>query len=102
MPWMYILQCSDESYYVGSTWSLEKRVWIHNQGRGANYTARRLPVRLVYSEEYDCIADAFAREKQVQGWGRAKREALIKGEFDSLPNLSKSRTDNSPRNSPAG
>ena len=89
MPWMYILQCVDGSYYVGSTWNLEKRLWQHNQGKGAKYTARRRPVELVYSEEYDSIADAFEREKQVQNWSGAKREALIRGEYDTLPGLAR-------------
>ena len=89
MPYMYILQCADDSYYVGSTWNLEKRLWQHNEGLGAKYTARRLPVKLVYSEEYTSIADAYQREKQVQNWSRAKREALIRGDYDALPELSR-------------
>ena len=86
---MYILQCADDSYYVGSTWNLEKRLWQHNQGLGAKYTARRLPVKLVYSEEFDFIADAYQREKQVQNWSRAKRQALIRGDYDALPGLAR-------------
>ena len=93
MPWMYILQCADGSYYVGSTWNLEKRLWEHNQGLGAKYTARRLPVELVYAQEFDSIAEAYYREKQVQGWSRAKREALIQGDYDALPELSRSKSD---------
>lgn len=89
MPWMYILQCSDGSYYVGSTRDLDRRVWEHNQGTGAKYTARRRPVKLMYSEEYDSVAEAYAREQQVQGWGRAKREALIRGDFGALPGLAR-------------
>ena len=89
MPWMYILQCADGSYYVGSTWNLKKRIWEHNQGLGAKYTSRRLPVKLVFSEEFKSIADAYRREKQVQGWSRAKREALIRGDFDALPALAR-------------
>ena len=89
MPYMYILQCADDSYYVGSTWNLEKRLWQHNEGLGAKYTARRLPVKLVYSEEYTSIADAYQREKQVQNWSRAKRQALIQGDYDALPELSR-------------
>ena len=89
MPYMYILQCADDSYYVGSTWNLEKRLWQHNQGLGAKYTARRLPVKLVYSEEFDFIADAYQREKQVQNWSRAKRQALIRGDYDALPGLAR-------------
>ena len=88
MAWMYILQCADGSYYVGSTVDMEKRLAQHQAGDGAKYTARRLPVRLVFAEEFERVDDAFAREKQVQGWGRAKREALIQGEFEALPRLS--------------
>ncbi len=82
---MYILECSDGSYYVGSTKDLEQRLFEHQEGSGANYTSKRLPVQLVYCEEYERIGDAFHREKQVQGWRRAKREALINGQAKELP-----------------
>jgi putative endonuclease len=87
MAWMYILECCDGSYYVGSTRNLKQRIIEHQTGSGANYTSRRLPVQLVYCEEYDRIDDAFHREKQVQGWRRAKREALINGSPELLPCL---------------
>lgn len=93
MPYMYILECSDGSYYVGSTWLLERRVWEHNHGGGARYTATRGPVRLVYYEEYERVADAYGREKQVQNWSRAKRRALIDGRLKDLPGLSRSVSD---------
>ena len=89
MAWMYILRCSDGSYYVGSTVGLERRLWQHNQGIGAKYTARRRPVELVHAEEFPTIAEAYAREKQVQAWGRAKREALIRDDYDALPDLAR-------------
>ena len=91
MPWMYILECADGSYYVGSTKDLERRISEHQEGLGAKYTSRRLPVKLVYGEEYERVADAYYREKQVQGWTRAKREALIKGEYETLPALAKKK-----------
>ena len=87
--YMYILQCSDNTYYVGSTKNLTLRIEEHNHGEGAEYTKHRLPVKLVYYEECFNIKDAFLREKQVQGWSRKKREALIKGEYNKLPELSK-------------
>ena len=87
--YMYILECSDGSYYTGSTTDIEKRLAEHQAGEGANYTRTRLPVKLVYWEEYDRVDDAYFREKQVQGWSRRKKEALIKGEFHKLPQLSK-------------
>ena len=85
---MYILECSDGSYYTGSTKDIEKRLQEHQDGVGANHTKRRLPVILVYYEKYDRIDTAFYREKQVQGWSRAKKEALIIGEIESLHGLS--------------
>jgi putative endonuclease len=66
MAWMYILECSDGTYYVGSTKDLDFRFSEHQAGKGAQYTSRRLPVKLVYSEEYERVTDAYAREKQVQ------------------------------------
>ena len=95
MAWMYILECCDGSYYVGSTKDLERRLSEHKDGLGANYTSKRLPVKLVYYEEYERIADAFYREKQVQGWRRAKREALINGNLELLPALAKKVFDKS-------
>ena len=89
---MYILECSDKSYYVGSTKYLELRLLQHQSGEGANHTKKRLPVKLVYFEEYDHVAKAFYREKQVQGWSRKKKEALIARQYDKLPALSKNYT----------
>ncbi len=86
---MYILRCFDNSYYVGSTKDLERRLRQHQEGKGAMYTARRLPVELLYYEEYSRIDEAFYREKQVQGWSRKKREALMHGEAYLLPKLAK-------------
>jgi putative endonuclease len=95
MAWMYILECADGSYYVGSTKNLERRISEHQQGLGAKHTSGRLPVKLVYGEEYDHVADAYAREKQVQGWRRAKREALINGPPGLLHALAKKIFDRS-------
>ena len=82
--YMYILECSDGSYYTGSTKDLEIRLAQHQAGEGANHTKKRLPVKLVYYEEYQRIDDAFYREKQVQGWSRKKKEAMINGMTDEL------------------
>ncbi len=95
MAWMYILECCDGSYYVGSTKDLKRRLAQHQDGIGANYTSKRLPVELVYYEEYDRVDEAFYREKQVQGWRRAKREALINGQPELLPALAKKIFDKS-------
>lgn len=90
---MYILRCVDDSYYVGSTRNLEARLHQHNAGLGAAYTRRRLPVELVYAAEFANVAEAFAAEKRVQKWSRAKREALIRGDFDALKAAAKKRFD---------
>ena len=87
MAWTYILRCADDTYYVGSTIDLERRLSEHNLGLGAVYTRKRRPVALVWSAEYELVEEAFAFEKQVQGWGRRKREALISGELGVLPIL---------------
>jgi putative endonuclease len=84
MAHMYILECEDASYYTGSTTDLERRVEQHQRGEGARHTAKRLPVKLVYCEFFDRVADAFAREKQVQGWTHNKKEALIAGDTNLL------------------
>ena len=84
---MYILKCADGSYYTGSTKNLELRYKQHQLGEGANHTKKRLPVKLVYYEEYARIDDAFYREKQVQGWSRNKKEALIRDDSAALPKL---------------
>ncbi|WP_431797479.1 GIY-YIG nuclease family protein [Microbacterium kunmingense] len=89
MAYMYILECSDRSTYVGSTRDLNRRLIQHNEGMGALYTRARLPVRLLYFEEFQNVGDAFRREKQVQTWGRAKRLALVHGRLEELNRLSR-------------
>ena len=85
--YMYILLCSDGSYYTGSTKNLYRRLAQHQSGEGANHTKKRLPVKLVYLEIYSRIDHAFYREKQVQKWRREKKEALIYGHHARLPEL---------------
>ena len=85
--WMYILECADGSYYTGSTNNLELRLAQHQAGEGANHTKKHLPVKLVYFEEHERLDQAFYREKQVQGWSRKKKEALIDGMPQKLHNL---------------
>jgi len=91
--YMYILECENGTYYTGSTIDIEMRVKQHQMGNGANYTRKHLPVKLVYCHEFDNIEQAYKREKQVQGWSRAKKEALINGEHFLLPDLSQSFTE---------
>lgn len=86
---MYILECCDGTYYTGSTVDLDVRLAEHNIGFGANYTKKRLPVKLIYFEEFQFIHEAFYREKQIQNWSHSKKEALVKGEKEKLIELSK-------------
>lgn len=98
--YMYILLCADGSYYVGSTINLERRIRQHQNGEGANFTRTHLPVKLVYYEEFDRIDEAFHREKQVQGWNRKKKEALINGQLNNLHELSECRNKSHFKNKP--
>ncbi|MEM7161695.1 MAG: GIY-YIG nuclease family protein [Bacteroidota bacterium] len=88
MAHMYILLCSNESYYTGSTKNIELRLAQHFSGAGANHTRKYPPVKLVYYEHFDRVEDAFYREKQIQKWSRAKKEALIKNLNEDLKDLS--------------
>ena len=87
--YMYILLCNDGSYYTGSTNDLERRMEEHFSGQGSNHTKKHPPVKLLYYEEFQRIDEAFYREKQVQGWSRKKKEALINGQYEKLPELAK-------------
>ncbi len=87
--YMYILECADGSYYTGSTKHLELRVQQHQAGEGAKHTAKHLPVKLVYYEEYNRIDHAFCREQQIKKWNRKKKEALINGDVSLLFELAK-------------
>ena len=98
--YMYILLCSNGMYYTGSTKNLNRRLAQHQNGEGANFTRKHLPVELVYYEEFDRIDKAFYREKQVQGWSRKKKEALINGEFNKLHKLAECTNETHFRNSP--
>ena len=91
--YVYILLCSDGSYYTGSTNNLELRLQQHFSGEGSNYTQKHRPIKLLYFEEFSEMSEAFYREKQIQGWSRKKKEALIKEKFEKLPDLSKNKNE---------
>ena len=93
--YIYILKCADDSYCTGSTKDMEKRLWQHQNGEGANHTKKRLPVELVYVEVCSRIDEAFSREKQIQGWSRKKKEALMRQNFELLRSLSLSKGNHS-------
>jgi tRNA/rRNA methyltransferase len=86
---VYILRCSDGSYYVGHTEDVEKRLVEHQRGMLSAYTRKRRPVKLVFAEEFTERNDAFERERQLKGWSRAKKEALIKGNWVRLQVLAR-------------
>jgi putative endonuclease len=90
--YVYIVRCADDSYYTGVTNDAERRVYEHNDGLDPDcYTFTRRPVELVYIEECIDPMEAIRREKQLKGWSRAKKEALICGDWESLKELSKNR-----------
>jgi putative endonuclease len=89
---VYMVRCSDGSYYTGTARSgLEQRINEHNVGRYDGYTASRRPVALVFSQWFEQVTEAIAAERQLKGWSRAKKEALIRGDFEALRTLSKRR-----------
>ena len=90
--YLYILRCADGRYYTGTArGGLERRIAEHDAGVFGGYTATRRPVMLVFSQRFDRIEDAIVAERQVKGWSRAKKEALIRGAFDALPQLAQRR-----------
>lgn len=88
---VYILKCSDDSYYAGVTNNLEKRINEHQSGLIKGYTSSRLPVKLVFSEKFSDINHTIRFEKQIKGWNRKKKEALINRNFDLLVTLSNTK-----------
>lgn len=90
--YVYILKCSDKTYYTGITSNLEKRVFEHQQGKHQeSYTYKRRPVELVFYAEFSDVGFAIDTEKQIKKWSRAKKEALINSEYEKLPNLAKKK-----------
>jgi putative endonuclease len=90
---VYMLRCADGSFYVGSATGddLTRRIAEHQTGAYPGYTSTRRPVSLVWSEHFTRITDAIAVERKVKGWSRAKKEALIKGDWGAIEQLSKRR-----------
>jgi predicted GIY-YIG superfamily endonuclease len=88
--YLYILRCADGSYYVGTTRSnLEQPVAERKAGTFIGYTSLRRPVTLVFYELFDRIEDAMTAERQIKGWRREKKEALIRGDYGALPSLAR-------------
>jgi len=93
--YFYILECSNGELYSGSTIDLAYRFLQHQNGEGANFTWKHLPVKLVYLEIFETIELAFKREQQIHGWSRKKKEALIQNNIKMLKKLSECRNDSS-------
>ena len=92
MPfWTYMLYCGDRSFYVGHADDLEKRMAEHEQGGASDYTSRRLPVKLVWSQEFGTRAEALEAERQIKGWNRTKKLALIRGDWALISSLARRR-----------
>jgi predicted GIY-YIG superfamily endonuclease len=89
--WVYMLQCSDGSYYVGHTDDLERRIAEHQSGAIPGYTSERRPVKLVYAADMVTRDEAQASELRIKGWTRAKKEALIRGDWTKIKALSRGR-----------
>ena len=91
MPWLYILKCSDHSYYTGTTGDLEKRLSEHETGIVGAYPYDKRPVEYVFSEEFSSWPEAIAKEIQIKKWSRKKKEALIVSDWEKLRSLAKGR-----------
>ena len=87
----YLLRCNDGSYYVGHTDDLEQRMAQHTAGALGGYTAKRLPVKLLWSDTFQTRDDAFAAERKLKGWSRAKKEALVAGDWERVSELARCR-----------
>lgn len=93
--YVYILKCSDGTYYTGITSNLEQRLTDHQAGRNRDsYTYSRRPVVLKYYAEFTDVSRAIQTEKQIKKWSNIKKKALIQGEFDNLTDLAKKKFDN--------
>ena len=90
--WVYLLRCADGSYYTGHTDDLDKRIGEHPTGVCGGYTATRLPVNLVYSQECATRIESLSAERQIKGWSRAKKGALIRGDWEEVSRLAKNKS----------
>ena len=90
--WVYILECSDGGYYTGHTDDLEARIAAHHQGTFKGYTSKRRPVKLMFYTDFPTRDEAFASERQIKGWSRRKKQALISKDWDLLIEYSKTNT----------
>ncbi|MBK8815618.1 MAG: GIY-YIG nuclease family protein [Methylococcaceae bacterium] len=100
MFWVYILKCSDGSYYTGHTDNLEMRIAQHQAGECPGYTATRLPAELVWTQEFNSREEALAAERQIKGWGRKKKEAMMRGDWAEVSRLAQIKSAHGSTSSP--
>ncbi|MCI4589303.1 GIY-YIG nuclease family protein [Sphingobium sp. BYY-5] len=91
--WTYMLHCADRSFYVGHTDNLEQRIGQHDQGGIPGYTQTRLPIKLVWSQSFDMRMEALEAERQIKGWSRAKKLALIREDWTLISSLARSHKE---------
>jgi len=92
MFWVYILRCADGSYYTGHTDNIEGRIGLHQSGECDGYTASRRPVELAWSQECSTREEALAAERQIKGWNRQKKEAMMRGDWGEVSRLAAGKT----------
>ncbi len=92
MFWVYILRCADGSYYTGHTDNLEQRIGQHQEGMSDGYTASRRPVELLWSQEIATREEALSAERQIKGWSRKKKEAMMRGDWLEVSRLARSKS----------
>ncbi|NOT10829.1 MAG: GIY-YIG nuclease family protein [Methylococcaceae bacterium] len=92
MFWVYILRCADGSYYTGHTDDLERRMAQYQAGECTGYTAKRLPVEFVWSQETVTREEALSAERQIKGWSRNKKEAMMRGDWEVVSRLAQSQS----------
>lgn len=85
--YVYILRCSDSSYYTGHTDNLEKRMAEHQSGECGGYTSTRLPVQLLWSQDCATRLEALSAEQQIKGWSRKKKEAMMRGDWKTVQQI---------------
>ncbi len=91
MFWVYILRCADGSYYTGHTDNIERRLASHQSGEIPGYTSTRLPVELMFNQATATREEALFAERQIKGWSRAKKEAMMRGDWQTVVKLAKSK-----------
>ena len=89
--WLYILECSDGSFYIGHTDNLDLRLAQHDAGQAGSYTASRSPLKLIHSETFDSRYEALAMERKLKGWSRAKKLAYMAGDWKAVGELSRGK-----------